>query len=61
MTNIPEKRTEPDPTKIAVLSSDQRKGQYTSKPNEVGGFYFSSMVKITDQTSGQVLVHIRGD
>lgn len=31
------------------------------KPNEVGGFYFSSGVKITDPKTNEVLVQIRGD
>ena len=32
-----------------------------SKPNEHGGFYFSSSVKITDPNTKEVLVQIRGD
>ena len=32
-----------------------------SKPNEHGGFYFSSSVKITDPDTKEVLVQIRGD
>lgn len=32
-----------------------------TKPNEVGGIYFSSMVKITDPDTNQVLVQVRGD
>lgn len=31
------------------------------KPNEIGGFYFSSGVKIFDPTSNEVLVQKRGD
>jgi hypothetical protein len=31
------------------------------KPNEVGGFYFSSGVKITDPNTKEVLVQMRGD
>lgn len=31
------------------------------KPNEVGGFYFSSSVKITDPNTNEVLVQMRGD
>jgi hypothetical protein len=31
------------------------------KPNEVGGFYFSSSVKIFDPNSKEVIVHKRGD
>jgi len=32
-----------------------------SKPNEHGGFYFSSSIKITDPNTKEVLVQIRGD
>lgn len=32
-----------------------------SKPNEVGGFYFSSNVKIFDPNTKEVLVKKRGD
>ncbi len=32
-----------------------------TKPNEVGGFYFSSSVKIFDPNSQEVIVHKRGD
>ena len=31
------------------------------KPNEHGGFYFSSSVKITEPNTKEVLVQIRGD
>jgi hypothetical protein len=31
------------------------------KPNEHGGFYFSSSVKITDPNTKEVLVQMRGD
>ena len=31
------------------------------KPNEHGGFYFSSHVKITDPNTKEVLVQKRGD
>lgn len=31
------------------------------KPNEIGGFYFSSGVKIFDPASQEVLVQKRGD
>ena len=33
----------------------------TTKPNEVGGIYFSSSVKIFDPNSKEILVHTRGD
>jgi len=32
-----------------------------SKPNEIGGFYFSSSIKITDPNTKEVLVQVRGD
>lgn len=31
------------------------------KPNETGGFYFSSFLKISDPNSKEVLVQTRGD
>ena len=31
------------------------------RPNEVGGFYFSSHLKIHDPNSKEVLVKMRGD
>jgi hypothetical protein len=31
------------------------------KPNESGGFYFSSFLKITDPETKEVLVQTRGD
>lgn len=42
-------------TKNKKDSNDNR------KPNEVGGFYFSSSVKIFDPNSQEVIVHKRGD
>jgi hypothetical protein len=33
----------------------------TTKPNEQGGFYFSSAVKIFDPNTNEVLVQQRGD
>jgi len=33
----------------------------SKKPNEHGGFYFSSSVKITDPNTKEVLVQMRGD
>jgi len=32
-----------------------------SKPNEIGGVYFSSSVKIFDPNSNEILVQKRGD
>ena len=31
------------------------------KPNEVGGFYFSSFLKISDPDTKEILVQTRGD
>jgi hypothetical protein len=31
------------------------------KPNELGGFYFSSFLKISDPNTKQILVQKRGD
>ena len=31
------------------------------KPNETGGFYFSSFLKISDPNSKEILVQTRGD
>ena len=43
--------------------SEGNQGQNPSptKPNETGGFYFSSSVKIFDPNSQEVIVHKRGD
>ena len=35
--------------------------QTEPKPNEQGGFYFSSGIKITDPNTKEVLVQMRGD
>ena len=32
-----------------------------AQPNETGGFYFSSSVKIFDPNSKEIMVHKRGD
>jgi hypothetical protein len=34
---------------------------HEKKPNEIGGFYFSSGVKIFDPNSNEVLLQKRGD
>jgi len=33
----------------------------STKPNELGGFYFSSSIKITDPDTKELLVQMRGD
>ena len=35
--------------------------EYGPTPEETGGFYFSSFLKITDPNTKEVLVEIRGD
>lgn len=47
-------------------TSEQPEKQQTAeksepRPNEQGGFYFSSFFKITDPETGEVLVQARGD
>jgi hypothetical protein len=37
------------------------KSEIGPKPNEIGGFYFSSFLKITDPNTKEVLVETRGD
>ena len=39
----------------------QQPEKSVKKPNENGGFYFSSSVKITDPNTKEVLVQMRGD
>ena len=41
-----------------VLPEDKKQDK---KPNEVGGFYFSSFVKVTDPNTQEILVLVRGD
>ena len=41
---------------------EEKRGKTSSaKPNEVGGFYFSSGIKIFDPQTKEVLVQKRGD
>ena len=46
-------------------SKSQLEGKHettsSAKPNEVGGFYFSSGIKIFDPQTQEVLVQKRGD
>ena len=42
-------------------SNTTEKKPVESKPNEHGGFYFSSFLKITDPETKEVLVQTRGD
>lgn len=45
-----------------TLSSQQAPDSEDTKPvNESGGFYFSSIVKIYDPKTEEILVQVRGD
>ena len=41
--------------------SESLKQAPEKKPNETGGFFFSSFLKITDPNTKEVLVQTRGD
>lgn len=40
---------------------DNKLEEKQKKPNETGGFYFSSSVKITDPDTNEILLQKRGD
>jgi hypothetical protein len=40
---------------------NKKETESSKKPNEVGGFYFSSRVKIFDPNTKEVMVQQRGD
>ncbi len=42
-------------------NKNQQSDTPEKKPNEHGGFYFSSGIKITDPNTKEVLVQMRGD
>lgn len=42
-------------------TKNPQENQVNKKPDESGGFYFSSFLKITDPETGEVLVQTRGD
>ncbi len=42
-------------------TKEEETSESTVKPNEIGGFYFSSYVKISDPNTKEVLVQTRGD
>ncbi len=42
-------------------TKDENKEKPEVKPDESGGFYFSSFLKIVDPESKEVLVQMRGD
>jgi hypothetical protein len=41
--------------------SNKKETESSKKPNEVGGFYFSSSIKIFDPNTKEVMVQQRGD
>ena len=47
--------------KETKAEKDNQNSQNIKKPNEYGGVYFSSSIKITDPNTEEVLVHVRGD
>jgi hypothetical protein len=42
-------------------SQEKQQNKPESKPNDVGGFYFLSHLKISDPNSNEILVQKRGD
>ena len=44
-----------------IVDEKSEKPESKTKPNDTGGFYFSSFLKITDPNTEEVLVHTRGD
>ena len=46
---------------MSEQSTVENKKEVGSKPDEHGGFYFSSFLKITDPETKEVLVQTRGD
>jgi hypothetical protein len=46
---------------MSEQSTVEDKKEVKPKPNENGGFYFSSSLKITDPETKEVLVQTRGD
>jgi hypothetical protein len=43
------------------INQKELEKQDDSKVDELGGFYFSSSIKITDPNTKEVLVQVRGD
>jgi hypothetical protein len=39
----------------------EEKAEIGPKPDETGGFYFSTFIKITDPDTNEVLLQARGD
>ncbi len=44
-----------------TMSTDTNKKVSEKKPNEVGGFHFSSGIKIFDPVTKEILLQKRGD
>jgi hypothetical protein len=42
-------------------TKNTKESQPSTKPNEVGGVYFSSSIKIFDPNTKEVMVQLRGD
>lgn len=47
--------------KSITINTKNKPNSNEKKPNEHGGFYFSSSIKITDPNTKEVLVQKRGD
>ena len=47
--------------KSITINKKNKPNSNEKKPNEHGGFYFSSSIKITDPNTKEVLVQKRGD
>jgi hypothetical protein len=43
------------------ILEEVKQEQPAAKPNETGGFYFSSHIKISDPNTNEVFVQQRGD
>lgn len=43
------------------ISTNSSKKVYEKKPNEIGGFHFSSGIKIFDPNTNEILLQKRGD
>ena len=46
---------------MSEQSTEEKTKEIGPKPDEHGGFYFSSFLKITDPETKEVLVQTRGD
>ena len=46
---------------MSEQNTEEKKKEIGPKPDEHGGFYFSSFLKITDPETKEILVQTRGD